>query len=158
MTLSRRMLAGLAFTVAGCSEPTASDRGVEVALTVDRSVLRPGDTAQLTVTATNRGPRTVSINGGACPGAFVVLDANGALAGPGSRMCTLVLIVRELAPGETYTFRDTWALDGTGGSWNAPRLVPPGVYALRGRVFGEDLRAESAPVEIRVEVPAPGER
>jgi len=158
MTLSRQMLAGLAvsaLTVAGCSEPTVSDRGVEVALTVDRSVLRPGDNAQLTVTATNRGTRTVSINGSACPGAFVVRDADGAEAGPGPRMCTLAAVVRVLAPGETYTFRDTWALDGTGGTWNTPRLVPPGVYALQGRVFGKDLRAESAPVAIRVETASP---
>ncbi len=151
MSLWRRTFAVLALPLVACSEPTVSDRGVEVTLTVDRSALRAGDTVQVVVVATNRGARPVTINSGGCPAAFVVLDPAGTVAVPGPQICTAVLSTRELGPDEASVFRHTWGLDAAGGGASTPRPLPLGAYVLKGRVFGRYLHAESPPVEIRIE-------
>lgn len=150
MNVRRLTFAALALPLVACSEPTVSDRGVEVTLTVDRSVLRPGETAQVNVAATNRGTRPVTINASACPAAFVVLDQSGGAITPAPLTCTLVAVTRELAPGESYVFSQAWNLTVASGAGFAEQLRA-GAYTLRGRVVGANLRAESAPVGIRVE-------
>jgi hypothetical protein len=157
MILRRLALAVLAFPLVACSEPTVSDRGVEVTLTVDRTVLRPGETAQVSVAATNRGARSVTINSGGCPAAFVVLDQRGTLIRPGPQVCAAILTTRALGPGESYVFRHAWRVEGASGTASAPQPLRAGTYVLRGRVGGQYLRAESSPVEVRVEAPAPGQ-
>ena len=157
MVLRRLTFAVLALPLVACSEPTVSDRGVEVTLTVDRTVLRPGETAQVTVAATNRGARSVTINSGGCPAAFVVLDQRGTAATPGPLTCAAVAVTRKLAPGESYVFRHAWGLEVASGSASVLQPLGPGAYALRGRVFGAYLEAESSPIEIRVQGPATGQ-
>ena len=158
MNLRRLTCAALALPLVACSEPTVSDKGVEVTLTVDRTVLRPGETAQVTVVASNRGTRAVTINSAGCPASFVVLDQGGALITPGPQICTLSAVSRELAPGESYAFQHVWALDGAsagaGAGASAPQTLAPGKYSLQGRVIGAYLRAESAPVQFEVVAPA----
>ena len=154
MNLRRLTCAALALPLLACSEPTVSDKGVEVTLTVDRTVLRPGETAQVTVVASNRGTRAVTINSGGCPASFVVLDQGGALITPGPQICTLIAVSRELAPGESYAFQHAWALDGASAGASAPQTLAPGKYSLQGRIIGAYLRAESAPVQIEVVAPA----
>lgn len=149
-----RAFALLAFPLIACSEPTASDRSVEVTLTVDRTVLRAGETASVAVAATNRGTRSVTINSGGCPAAFVVVQPDGTVAVPGLQICTAILSLRELAPGETYVFRHTWRLDAAVPGETTSQLLPSGSYVLRGVVFGQKLRAESPPVEVRIEASA----
>ena len=139
MIVRRLAIAVLALPLIACSEPTVSDRGIDVTLIVDRTVLRPGETAQVTVVATNHGERAVTINSGTCPAAFVVIDQGRELM-PGPSTCTAVLVTRELGPGESYTFHHAWTLSLASGS-----------YALQGRVIGNYLKALSSPVEIRVE-------
>lgn len=157
MTLRcRTLVAALALPLLACGAPTVPDGGLQVTLTVDRMVLPAGDTAQVTVVATNRAAHPVTINAGACPEAFVVLDARGAIAGPASRVCTASLVLRELAPGEAHAFHYAWALDGAGGTGSAAHPLPAGVYEPRGRVVGEGLLAESSPVQLRLETPAAG--
>lgn len=87
MTLRcRTLVAALALPLLACGEPTVPDGGSRVTLMVDRMVLHAGDTARVTVVATNRAAHAVTIDVGACPDAFVVLDARGAIAGPASRV------------------------------------------------------------------------
>jgi hypothetical protein len=150
MKLRRLTFAALALPLVACSEPTVSDKGVEVTLSVDRTVLRPGETAQVTVVAANRGARAVTIASTGCPAAFVVVDRAGAVIRPGPQICTLIASTLELAAGESHSFRYAWALDGASGGASAPQPLGPGTYALQGRVVGAYLRAESAPVEVLV--------
>ena len=151
MIVRCRAFAVLAFPLFACSEPTVSDRSVDVTLTVDRTVLRAGETAKVAVAATNRGTRSVTINSGGCPAAFVVVEPGGAVAIPGPQTCALILSVHELAPGETYVFRHAWRLDAAVPGEITSRTLPSGSYVLRGRVFGQNLRAWSPPVEIRID-------
>ena len=154
MTFRRQVLVALVLALPSCSEPTVSDRGLQVDLTIDRTLLRPGETAQVTVAATNWGLKPVIINTNPCAGAFVVFDKAGTRAGPALRTCSLALVTRELAPGETHVFRHSWAVDGFG-DITKPRPLAAGTYTLRGHVFGQYLAAESSPLSIRVEA-APG--
>jgi hypothetical protein len=155
MTLRCQTSVVLATTLLACSEPTVSDRGVDVVLTVDRAVLSEGDTADVVVVATNRGARPVTINSGGCPPAFVVLDAVGSVAVPGPEICSAVLSTRQLGPGESYAFRHVWRLDAARDRAPTPQPLTPGIYVLRGRVVGQHLRAESSPVTIEIESPLP---
>jgi len=151
MTFRCRAFAVLTFPLIACSEPTVSDRSVDVTLTVDRTVLHAGQTASVAVAATNRGTRSVTINSGGCPAAFVVIKPDGTVAVPGPQVCALVLSVRELAPGETYVFQHTWRLDAAVPGEITSQPLPSGSYVLRGRVFGQYLRAESPPIEVRID-------
>ena len=151
MTFRCRAFAVLALSLSACLEPTVSDLTVDVTLTVDRTVLRAGETANVAVAATNRGTRTATINNGGCPAAFVVVGPDGAVAIPGPQICAAILSLRELAPGETYVIRHMWRLDAAVPGETTTRPLPSGSYTLRGRVFGQDLRAESPPVDIRIE-------
>jgi hypothetical protein len=85
MTLRcRTLVAALALPLLACGEPTVPDGGSRVTLTVDRMVPHAGDAARVTMVATNRAAHAVTIDVGACPDAFVVLDARGAIADPAS--------------------------------------------------------------------------
>lgn len=154
MNLRRLTCAALALPLVACSEPTVSDKGVEVTLTVDRTVLQPGQTAQVTVVAVNRGQRAVTINSTGCPASFVVLPQSGSVIVPGPQTCATIAAMRELAPGESYAFQHAWALDGASLGSSASQALRPGNYSLQGRVVGAYLRAESAPVAIQVVAPA----
>lgn len=151
MNFRCQAFAVLALPLIACSEPTASNRSVEVTLTVDRTVLRAGETASVAVAATNRGTRSVTINSGGCPAAFVVVEPDGAVAVPGPQICAAIASLHEIAPGETYVIRHTWRLDAAVPGETTSRLLPSGSYVLRGRVLGQNLRAESLPVEIRIQ-------
>jgi hypothetical protein len=118
---------------------------VQVTLAVDRPLFSSGDTAKVAVTALNRGGQTVTINGGGCPSAFTVIDERDSVGMPGPQICFAVLYRRQLHPGESYVFRYAWRLDRPDRS-----PLQPGTYRLKGHVFGDHLRAESAPVEIRI--------
>ena len=164
MNLRRLTCAALALPLAACSEPTVSDKGVEVTLTVDRTVLRLVHASQVNVVAVNRSARSVTINSGACPAAFVVVDQNGTAITPAPVTCAAVAVTRELAPGEAFAFRHAWGLDVAGGTraldvaggQGPARPLAPGAYTLRGRVVGAYLKAESSPVAIRVEASSAG--
>jgi hypothetical protein len=150
MTLRRSTVAAVALALAACSEPTVSDRGLDVTLTTDRTELRVGDTVRVTVEATNNGKRAVTINSNMCPVPFVVVDERGMTTMPGRHYCIAVLSMRTIAPGETYVAVRYARPLGTFGPDDSEVLLPAGTYTLRSTIIGEGLRAVSRPVTVRL--------
>jgi hypothetical protein len=150
VNVRRKTLAVLVAPLFACSEPTVSDRGVRVTLDIDRAILHPGDSAHVTVTATNHGSRRVTINANGCPAVFSVRDPAGQASTPPPSLCAAHLVLRELAPGESHVFRYSWAGTVLRNGTPSGVALPAGVYQLRGHVGGQYLRAQSPPVEIFV--------
>lgn len=135
-----------------CRNSTAPSDALQVSLVSSAEVIRPGASIVILVTATNRGPTPLAIEGNPCPDRFVVLDPADEIVGPPLRYCLAYSVQLTLQPGEHWTFQYTW--DGTGRQANVddpPPTLPPGDYRLIGSAFGSGVQARSAPVPIRVE-------
>ena len=146
MALSSRIVLFSILLIAACDEPTYSDRGVEVTATVNRQTFYAGDTAHITISASNEGSETVVLNAKQCPFHFQVINAQGSVVGPGARECSMEAYLRDVAPGETLVQQYRWALDGNGGI-----QVPAGEYRIRGWAYGaQNLRARSGDVTITI--------
>lgn len=153
MKRRRSLLTVLLLAVAGCSEPTVSDRGLAVTLTASRAVAQVGDTVVVTVTATNHGRRAVSISDGACVLPFMITDERGMQFFPPSLPCLAYASMRSIAPDEAYVYvRRAWAL-GDGYADGRRTALAPGTYTLQSTIYGTGLRSKSALVSLRIVAP-----
>ena len=122
---------------------------VTVVLSVPDHV-RAGEPVPLALRATNRGagPATLYLRGRPVAFDVIVTDAHGKVMWRRLRGATIsmVLQVRELAPGESLELEDTWDQ-----RTNAGVRVPPGEYRLTGRLLTDTDRAlETPPVRLRI--------
>lgn len=146
MVYTRRSICSvLLVSLAACAEPMFSDRGVDVTLGADRTLFYVGDTARITVTASNKGREAVTINSHGCPSHFQVILGRDSASMPGRQVCSLVAMSRELAPGESFALEYSWRLDDSSGSY-----LPAGEYRLRGLAYGVHLKAQSADVSVKI--------
>jgi hypothetical protein len=109
-----------------------------------------GAPVSLTLRATNHGARPATLYMRGRPPAFdvVVTDARGRVVWRRLRGATIsmVLQVRELAPGESLEFTDQWNQ-----RTNAGEPVPPGVYHVTGRLLTDtDHPLEAPAAQLRI--------
>jgi hypothetical protein len=122
-------------------------------MTVELSVpehVRAGEPVPLTLRATNRGVRGATLYLRGRPIAFDVIVTNPRGKVVWRRLqgatISMVLQVRELAPGESLELEGTWDQ-----RTNAGVRVPPGEYRLTGRLLTDTERPlESPPVRLRI--------
>ncbi len=112
--------------------------------------VRVGEPVQLTLRVTNRTAKSATLYLRGRPPAFdvVVTDARGKVTWRRLRGATIsmVLQVRELAPGESVVFEDTWDQ-----RTNAGVPMRPGEYRVIGRLLTDtDHPLESAQVSLRI--------
>ncbi len=122
-------------------------------MTVELSIpdhVRAGEPVPLTLRATNRGAGRATLYLRGRPPAFdvIVTNARGKVVWRRLRGATIsmVLQVRELAPGESLKLEDQWNQQT-----NAGVRVPPGEYRLTGRLLTDtDRPLETPPVRLRI--------
>lgn len=122
-------------------------------MTVELSIpdhVRAGEPVPLTLRATNHGMATATLYLRGRPAAFdvIVTDARGKVMWRRLQGATIsmVLQVRELAPGESFELQGTWDQ-----RTNAGARVPPGEYRLAGRLLTDTNRSlKTAPVRLRI--------
>ncbi|WP_189073260.1 FlgD immunoglobulin-like domain containing protein [Deinococcus sedimenti] len=110
--------------------------------------LRVGQATTWTFTLSNLGEQPINLQHGACDVRFEVLDAAGKVvrANPTNTVCTMQLVMTDVAPGETMDVQDIrW--DGRD---SAGRALPAGEYTIRAVFSGAGVRimAEEFPVTI----------
>lgn len=141
--------------ITGCTSTTEPASGLDVSVALSSQVVQPGEHIELTVSATNRGTRSVPVVGNPCQGvagAFVVTTADRKVVGPSEAVCAAVAIPMViLAPGEQIEFQASWA----GESLQSPVAGPPvflepGGYQLRGQILTSSGSVLGAPVAVRV--------
>lgn len=114
------------------------------------SRVRAGESVEISLRATNHGVKPAPLYLRGRPPAFdiVVTDARGKVVWRRlhGAAISMVLQIRELAPGETLTFKDRWDQRTNGG---APVL--PGEYHFTGRLLTDtDRPLETRPVVLRI--------
>lgn len=136
------------------SHVTASDDiaadDLVVTASVTATTFRAGEVVIVTVTATNPGNRPQTIGTNLCPDPFVVTTQAGKVVGPGSRVCSAEATSKQLAPGEQFVLALPWAGDAQRATPDAPGVLSPDTYLLRGRVASDKGYAWSQPVTIRI--------
>jgi hypothetical protein len=126
--------------LAGCQSGTAPDM-LDVSLVVSDGVVAPGDDIVLTIAATNVGSERTTVNI-TCQGTYRVLALDGSVvASPQFCPMTLMIVTRDLAPGEQIVYQHAWDATVSG-----VRLAP-GEY----RVVGEVASRRSEAVRVVVE-------
>lgn len=135
--------------MAGCNTPTTPIENLEFVVQVTPAVIDPGTTANVAITITNRDQRGVTLLTHDC-GSFRVLAQNGAVVGPGSRLCSGELVRRRLESNQGMVIRDTWDGMGLASSGGAPARVPAGEYNVVAWIAAERGIATSGPVVVRV--------
>jgi hypothetical protein len=137
------LIALLSLTVlAGCrnaTEPLGDSNAAPIDIlspltlttSVSSATLAPGGTVTVTVKLTNVSSAPVNVNANDCPRRFVVDTRDGHSALSNSEICSLALMLRTMAPGESISFTESW--DGmTLVGDDALGRVPPGRYVVRG--------------------------
>lgn len=147
------LLTALAMT--GCASGTEPDQVLDVSVVLSADVVHPGEYVDVTVTATNRGARSVTVNGNPCQGAlgaFVVTNGDGDVIGPGEMLCSMVALPpTPVAPGEQIVLQAKWDGDSQRRTFNGPPVyLDPGEYQVRGQILTSSGRALSAPASVRV--------
>lgn len=139
----------LAAIVSACGRlSSAPEMLVVVSASPNPAVLRLGDTTRISVTVLNTGNRAITIDATACPSWFEVLKDTTVLA-PGVQACSLVIDLRTVEPGASYTHVFTWR----GERFLAPETPVPlgeGNYALRPAVRVEGSMVRGTPVPIQI--------
>ncbi len=146
-SLAMAVLLAAVATACGRSS-SAPERLVVVSASPNPAVLRQGDTTRISVTVLNAGDRSLTIDATACPSWFEVLKDTTVLA-PGVQACSLVMDLRTVEPGASYTHVFTWR----GERFLSPETPVPldeGNYTLRPavRVEGRMVRGEPVPIQI----------
>ena len=141
----------VAAALVGCTNTTEPRQKLEVSVALSSAEVHPGESIEVTVTAINRGTRPVIINGSSCPDAFVVTTVRGIVVGPGEKICALIAISKEIAPGDQIVFGAHWEGDALRGQpGGSPVFLDAGEYRLRGQVLADFGVVESAPVSVRI--------
>ncbi|MGH7545030.1 MAG: BsuPI-related putative proteinase inhibitor, partial [Gemmatimonadota bacterium] len=115
---------------------TASVYGdtLKLSLSVEPRAIAPGDTARIEITIRNTSDRTVHLEAGGCPLLYYVENAAGDVVVPegGDWICTMILQLIDLAPGDARERSETWAGEScrwVDGQRKCERL-PAGAYRV----------------------------
>ena len=139
----------LAALVAACGRsPSAPDVLVVLSASPNPAVLRLGDTTRISVSVQNTGHRALTIDAHACPWWFEVLKDTTVIA-PGVQACSLVLALRTVEPGATYTNVFPWRGERFL-TPEAPVLLGEGHYLLRPVVPVEGTLIRGTPVPFQI--------
>jgi len=137
--------------LSGCRLATDPFAQLRVVIVAAPTVVGPNAPAAITVTVTNAGRRSVTIETNPCPDRFLVTTTTGVIVGPAEKACLLYSVQLELKPGAQHVFQASWAASGRRGVWDAPPAVlAPGEYRVIGAVGTGDRSSRSAPLPIRV--------
>ena len=126
MQMKKLILVGGLMTLLGCSD-AASPRDLAIAVTPGRSLVKPGDTLTVTVTAMNIGSRALTITSSGCPRPFQVFGPENQPVMP-TDICSAVAVRYRLEPGDSQTFQYVWGTP-----------LSPGSYLLRGAITADEF-------------------
>jgi FtsP/CotA-like multicopper oxidase with cupredoxin domain len=131
-----------ALVLAGCSLMTAPVVNVSLETSVAEAVVAQDGVTEVTLTVRNLTRRTVELSGSGCMLTVRVMEVP-----PAPMVCTLVLRVIRLGPGETYsrtfTFRPAFP------HW-AEGPLEPGTYTLAGVLHADGATVHGTPVTLQV--------
>ena len=123
----------------------------QISVDVSPSEIVLGDTANVTVTASNPTRDTLTFMSNECTSFYDVQDSLGTARFSYPRACNDIGLTHRVGPGESWV--DTLPFDGRGPGDVHPRdTLSPGSYIIRGRIYGGPW---SAPVSVRFRGPAP---
>lgn len=147
--LSGASLISLA-SLAACDEAVSPAQVLDVALTMDRTAIAPGDSVAITFGVINRGSEPVTLVGNSCLLRFLVRDAEGNdVVGPHG--CADLEQTVVIGPGESFEITQTWygltpvygpKPDGTGSTFLRHDPVPPGTYTVTVRLDAQQVDFE----------------
>jgi hypothetical protein len=153
MSRSAALLPFLCIALGACRLTTDVSPGLDVALSLNRTVASPATTIEITVSVVNRSPRNVQTDDPrnyGCVAPYEVINDLGRVVGPPGRNCLAIAYAPlELAPGDSLVLHDRWSLDIVDSS-GQPVPVSPGRYRLVARVFGDNRQLGSEPVAVSV--------
>jgi hypothetical protein len=110
--------------------------------TVSSSTLAPGAIVTMTITITNVSNKTLTVRTTACSSRFVISTHDGKTVDRGNPVCTAMLGIATLAPGESVSVTESWdGLELVGG--DAVTRVPAGEYFIRGSDFNGPVRSNA---------------
>lgn len=124
----------------------AQNAALRVAVTLEPSTVRAGESMLVTVTVSNAGTeaRTLESTSG-CFTDYEVLDAGGTVIATSGQSCTAQMARRELAPGASFSEQQRWVRDLAG----MPRL-PVGALQVRGLLLAGPDTLRSSPVSLTI--------
>lgn len=120
-----------------CGDSTAPESGVALTGAISTPAIQARQSVAITLAIRNNGSEEVSVNLSDCSRPFDVLNAQGAVVGPGSvQVCTLALVAPTRIPaGGSVTYETTWDGDASGiGPADERIYLAPGKYFIRPRV------------------------
>jgi hypothetical protein len=151
----RGTLAGAFLLLAGCGSPADPDvadaQRFDVSVSVSRSEVPLGETANVLIIATNPTLETLTFRSNSCVTVYAVLDLLGNELFRRPWFCNDIGLTHEVGPGEAL--EDTIPFDGHGPGSAIPGLpfdtLPPATYGIRGRVSG-GVWSPGEPIRIRL--------
>lgn len=144
-----RAAAWLAFAMlSGCRLFTRPEPQLDARIRIDKSVLTVSESLLVTVTVINRGDKEALAsppNSYGCEPAFRLRTSGGSdLASP-PVFCSLVgYILVRIPPGDSIVIQRQWPPTSASGP------LPPGMYQLVSRAFGDGNELVSAPVAFTI--------
>lgn len=110
--------------IAGCGDSAGPIRpqqetvsvdgdALKLSLSVEPRTIARGDTARIQITVRNTSDRTVHLEAGGCPLLYYIENAAGDVVVPegGDWICTMILQLIDLAPGEARERSEAWTGD-----------------------------------------------
>lgn len=133
----------IAVTLVSCShQPLGPNAALFVTAAMSPVAFRSGERVSISVTVTNIGPESTTINTSGCPPWFLVQKGE-AVVGPNFVCTTDATPSRKLAPGESHTMTSEWR----GG---VTEMLSPGAYTLSGRVLADPTFVQGAPIPFTI--------
>jgi hypothetical protein len=133
--------------------PAPGSAGKPVLVTqvaVEPRAFRPGETATITVSVTNRGAGgTVCFSNG-CVVADQVRDRRGEVVAPLGFVCTQHAPCFDMAAGEIWTATFRWQGDRYDVATGAFVRLPPGTYEVYGGLDAMSFSRPSTPVRVEL--------
>ena len=148
--MPHRSLIAAFIMLAACRSSTTPAPAFDVTVQLASPTVAVGRSVGVTVTVKNVGSSTFDLNVGSCPEPFIVTTSDGAVVGPAARGCLLILRIRELAPGESYSYDAQFAGSGLGSGDLGGTPLPPGSYLIRGRVAVAGAFRQSAAAALEI--------
>ena len=134
MSIQKLLLAASLTAVLGCSD-AARPGDLAISIIPSRSLLKPGDTLQVSVTVMNVGDRMYTLTSGNCPSPIKVYGPDGSIV-PRAEVCGEPGFSRVLEPGDSHTYAFRWTAETItyGGGMTVKSPLSAGPYGLRGQV------------------------
>ena len=136
--------------LAACRDVTAVGQ-LEFSASVSRTAFAPPDSVTIRLLTVNRSLRTIRLSGSSGGTFWVEVVGPSGDAAASVRGYADDLRFWELAPGDSVIVIWPW----TGRALPGLELLPPGTYALRGRLTANEGTAVSAPVPLTIGAAAP---